>query len=332
MMKLIFQHNVKLDDYCSTGCECEKHSNSLDPSAPAASAHTGCAVRIPASHASSNIPSSSSDVVSLHRRGRPMPDLESIDLTVKPICTGSDNEYCAARCRCNIAGTVKCDMRLGLPTDHVPSELISQLILEENRKLQTSCVLTCACKKDSFQLIHSAQATSLNTKGISQNSPSSSHDLSKRAYFSNSPRSLYRRGDKKRKKTEDDKLADTATSKYRPDRPPRLSGFGTGLMCMYPRNDLCDVRCICNSMGRVSCSGFPGDPMTKHAAQLALETQIHRQYATIMADIMSKDMEYLTQYCAWGCRCGDPSPPPSPDTAQRQKYERPYKFHGVHRR
>lgn len=321
MMKLIFQHNVKLNDYCSTGCKCEKYLNSSGPSGPAASADTGGAVPIPAPRGSSDILSSSNDVVSLHRRGRPMPDPESVDLTVKPICTGVHTDYCAAHCRCTIAGTVKCDMRLGLPTGHVPSEQTIHLILEANRKLQPHCVPICACEKDSIRLIHSAQATSLNSKGIAQIAPSSSHDVSKRASLSDIPRSLSRRGDKKRKKPDEDKLADTATSKYRPDTPRHSSGLGTGLLCIHPRKTLCDIRCICNSMGRVSCSGSPGDPRTRRAAQLALETQIQPQHATVMADFMSKDMEYLTVYCARGCRCGDPSPPSSPDTARMQAFE-----------
>lgn len=332
MMKLIFQHNVKLNDYCSTGCKCEKYSNSSGLSAPAASADTGGAVPIPAPRGSSDILSSSNDVVSLHRRGRPMLDPESIDLTVKPICRGVDTEYCGRHCRCTIAGTVKCDMRLGLPTGPVLSEQTIRLILEANRKLQPHCVPVCACKQDSIRLIHPAQASSLNSKGIAQISPSSSHDVSKRAFLSDTPRSLYGRGDEKRRLTDEDKLADTATSKYRPDTPRYSSGLGTGLLCIYPRKTLCDIRCICNSMGRVSCSGSPGDPMTRRAAQLALETQIQPQHATVMADLMSKDMGYLTDYCARGCHCGDPSPPSSPDTAGMEALQHAYKFRGLHRR
>ncbi|MCJ1246463.1 hypothetical protein MMC30_003670 [Trapelia coarctata] len=313
-LNLIFQHNLRLRDYCSTGCKCEERPRFPDPSHPTVSNPTSNVARIAAARDPSTV-SSSNGVSSLHRRGRPLPDLNDIDPSLQPTCWGPDERYCAARCACTQAGTVKCDMRHGLSSGHIPSEVTYDLIPRENHNILRHCVPHCTCKESSLQLVQSAKAPSAEMPGISHHS-SSSHDLPNRSPRSDSPPSLHRRT-QKRKKMDEDKLADTATSKFRPIKPPPPKPGSASLICTGPQKDLCDARCVCNTAGRVQCFQPADSRLAKHGVAHSMEAQLGGNAAQFLTEIIAKNADHLTAYCSAGCHCKKPAEPPSPPRAKK---------------
>lgn len=331
ILNLIFQHHVKLEDYCSRGCKCEGRSGSPNPSHPTISAPMSNVARNAAPHGPSNKPSSSG-IFSLHWRGRRLPDPDAIDPDLRPTCEGPDKIFCAPRCACTLAGKVKCDMHYPPPPGINSSDITYLEIVRRVHDIAFYCVSICTCKQESLKIVNSTQAPSVQSRRIPHTSVSS-YGLSNIASSSDSPPSLHRRT-QKRKKADEDRLADTATSEYRPKKlSPPPSAPGNHLVCTGAQKDLCDIRCTCNPMGRVQCFRPADDQRAKHVVEHSLERQLGGNTAKLLTNIIAKDANHMTAYCSAGCHCAGLKPlPPPPGRARYSFYNAlPYQgLAGVH--
>ena len=322
-MRLIYQHNFKVREYCSN-CKCEGHSSFCDPPTPSISADTSGVVRNSAG--ALDAASSSSNGTSLHQRGRPISDLQARDPALKPTCRGPNKEYYVAHYRCTPANTVLCDMRYGFPLSHIPSEHMLDMVLQENSTLWKYCVPNCSCTETRPSSTPPTQTLSAQTTGNSQDYPSSSHDPSAIASSSDTPPSLSRRGQRKRKKTAEDKLADTATSKRRPSPPPPTPNpfaYASNLVCKGPHKQFCDARCSCSALERVQCVRPHGDRIAEQAIDLASSMHLPPEvFMHSIQEYIAQDKDQLTRYCSGACHCKGHAA----HSALREQYAAPYRF------